>query len=172
MTWRRIAYYCQHRDNPFFEAWTTPFEAPPFARIKPEHFMPAYARAFAEHVAEIAAITGQRTAPTFDNTIVPLENAGRLLARVDDVFGHLVGTDTNDELLAIERDITPQTATHWNKVRMNAPLFARIDALHSEARQPRPHRRAEARAGALPHPAPPRRCRPRRRQEEAPRRDR
>jgi peptidyl-dipeptidase Dcp len=118
--------------NPFFETWTTPFRAPPYARIKPEHFLPAYTRAFAEHDAEIEAITGQTAAPTFDNTIVPLENAGRMLARVDDVFGQLVGTDSNDQLLAIERDITPQTAAHWNKVRMNEALFARIDALHAK----------------------------------------
>jgi peptidyl-dipeptidase Dcp len=118
------------QDNPFFEAWNTPFGAPPFSRIKPEHFMPAYERAFAEHEAEIAAIAGQKEPPTFDNTIVALENAGRALQRVDDVFGQLVGTDSNDTLLAIERDISPRTAAHWNKVRMNAALFARIDELH------------------------------------------
>ena len=72
----------------------------------------------------------QKEPPTFDNTIVALENAGRALQRVDDVFGQLVGTDSNDTLLAIERDISPRTAAHWNKVRMNAALFARIDALH------------------------------------------
>ena len=47
-------------DNPFFETWTTPFGAPPFARIKPEHFIPAYERAFAEHDAEIAKIAAQK----------------------------------------------------------------------------------------------------------------
>src|SRR5258705_9670773 len=119
-------------DNPFFEPWTTPFGAPPFARIKPEHFMPAYERAFAEHEAEIAAIAAQKDPPTFDNTIVALENAGRALQRVDDVFGQLCGTDSNDTLLAIERDISPRTAAHWNKVRMNAALFKRIDALYGK----------------------------------------
>ncbi len=116
--------------NPFFEAWTTPFGAPPFSRIKAEHFMPAYERAFAEHEAEIDAIAGQAAPPTFENTILALENAGRALQRVDDLFGQIVGTDSNDTLLAIERDISPRTAAHWNKVRMNAALFARIDALH------------------------------------------
>jgi peptidyl-dipeptidase Dcp len=120
------------QDNPFFETWTTPFRAPPYAHIKAEHFMQAYARAFAEHDAEIDAIAGRKEAATFDNTVVPLENAGRMLARVDHVFGQLVGTDSNDQLLAIERDITPQTAAHWNKVRMNEALFARIDALHAK----------------------------------------
>jgi peptidyl-dipeptidase Dcp len=120
------------QDNPFFETWTTPFGAPPFARIKPEHFVPAYERAFAEHEAEIAAITSQKEPPNFDNTIVPLENAGRALQRVDDIFGQLVGADSNDELLAIERDISPRTAAHWNKVRLNQALFARIDALYQK----------------------------------------
>ncbi|MEA2982987.1 MAG: peptidyl-dipeptidase Dcp [Alphaproteobacteria bacterium] len=119
-------------DNPFFETWTTPFGAPPFARIKAEHFVPAYERAFAEHEAEIARIAGQAEPPSFDNTIVALENAGRALARVDDVFGQLVGTDSNDTLLAIERDMSPRTAAHWNKVRMNTALFARLDALYQK----------------------------------------
>jgi peptidyl-dipeptidase Dcp len=117
-------------DNPFFETWTTPFGAPPFARMKPAHFMPAFERAFAEHEAEMAAIAGQKEFPTFDNTIVPLENAGRALQRVDDIFGQLVGADSSDALLAIERDISPRTAAHWNKVRLNEGLFGRIDALY------------------------------------------
>ncbi len=119
-------------ENPFFETWTTPFGAPPFSRIKAEHFLPAYERAFAEHEAEIAAIAGQAAPPTFENTILALENAGRALQRVDDLFGQIVGTDSNDTLLAIERDITPRTAAHWNKVRMNEGLFARIDALNQQ----------------------------------------
>ena len=130
--------------NPFFETWTTPFGVPPFSRIKAEHFMPAFECAFAEHDAEIAAIAGQKESPSFDNTIVALENAGRALARVDDVFGQLVGTDSTDELLQIERDISPRTAAHWNKVRMNEGLFARIDALYRSATvlDLRPNRRA------------------------------
>src|SRR5438045_8919681 len=98
--------------NPFFETWTTPFAVPPFGRIKPEHFVPAYERAFAEHEAEIATIAGQAAPPTFENTIVALENAGRALQRVDDVFGQLVGADSTDQLLAIERDISPRSAAH------------------------------------------------------------
>src|SRR5690242_19354865 len=113
-------------DNPFFEDWTTPFGVPAYGRIKAEHFVPAYEHAFAEHDAEIAAIAGRKEPPTFDNTIVALENAGRALQRVDDVFGQLVGTDSNDTLLAIERDMSPRTAAHWNRVRMNEGLFARI----------------------------------------------
>jgi peptidyl-dipeptidase Dcp len=115
--------------NPFFEAWTGPFGVPPFARMRPEHFEPAYQRAFAEHLAEVAAIAGDPASPSFENTIVALENSGRALQRVDDIFGHLVGTDSNDALLAIERDMSPRVAAHWSTVRMNEALFGRIDAL-------------------------------------------
>lgn len=115
--------------NPFFEDWTGPFGVPPFARICAEHFEPAYERAFAEHLAEIEAIAGNPAPPSFQNTIKALEQSGRTLRRVDDVFGHLVGTDSTDALLAIERDTSPRVAAHWARVRMHEALFARIDAL-------------------------------------------
>lgn len=118
--------------NPFFETWTTPFGVPPFPRIKPEHFMPAFQRAFAEHESEIAAIAENTQPPSFENTVVAYENSGRALQRVDEVFHHLVASDSNEALLQIERDIAPQLAAHWNKVRMNAALFKRIDALYGQ----------------------------------------
>jgi len=115
--------------NPLLQSWNGSFGVPPFDRVRPEHFMPAFERAFAEHEAEIAAIADNPAAPTFENTIAALENSGRLLDRVNSVFGQLVGTDSNDALLAIERDIAPREAAHWNTVQMNEALFARVDAL-------------------------------------------
>jgi peptidyl-dipeptidase Dcp len=115
--------------NPFFEDWTGPFGVPPFRRIRPGHFLPAYDRAFAEHLAEVEAIAANPAPATFENTIVALENAGGALRKVDDVFGHLVGADSNDALLEIERETSPRVAAHWAKIRMNEALFARIDNL-------------------------------------------
>jgi peptidyl-dipeptidase Dcp len=116
-------------DNPFFQDWTTPAQAPPFSAIKPEHFAPAYARAFAEHQAEIDAVANQSAAPDFANTIVALEMSGRALERVEHVFGLLVGAHSDDALLEIEREVSPQVASHWNRFRTNAALFGRIDTL-------------------------------------------
>lgn len=114
-------------DNPFFQNWNTPFATPPFAQIRVEHFRPAYERAFAEHAREIAAIAENAAAPAFDNTIVALERSGRLLARIDLVFGNLAASDTNDALQSIERDLAPLHARHWNAIFLNAALFRRID---------------------------------------------
>src|SRR5258708_11164871 len=116
-------------DNPLFQEWTGPFGAPPFPRIAPAHFGPAFERAFAAHDAEVAAIAADPAAPSFDNTIAALELSGRLLGRVTDVFRALAGAHTNEALLQIERDICPRRARHWDGILHNGSLFARIDAL-------------------------------------------
>jgi peptidyl-dipeptidase Dcp len=116
-------------DNPFFADWTTPDGVPPFDRIKPEHFRPAYARALAAHNAEIAAIAADPHPADFDNTIAALEKSGRRLTRLDNVFHILAGADSNDALLALERELAPQVARHWSDIHTNADLFRRIDAL-------------------------------------------
>ena len=115
--------------NPFFQTWTTPDGAPPFDRIRPEHFREAYARAFAEHDAEVAAMAAQPEPPDFANTIAALELSGRLLERVGSAFYLLVGAHSDAALLEIEREIAPQLARHWNRINTNEALFRRIDAL-------------------------------------------
>lgn len=116
-------------DNPFFEDWSTPFGLPPFSRIRPEHFAPAFARALKDHEAEIAAISAQAAAPDFENTIVALEKAGRALRRVSRVFWNLSSADSNEALQAVERDMAPRLAAHGAAIYMNAELFARLDAV-------------------------------------------
>lgn len=118
--------------NPFFEEWATPFGVPPFAGIKTEHFKPAYEAALKAHEAEIAAIVGDANAPSFENTIVALERSGAQLDRVDLVFSQLGSANTNETLQAIERDLAPVVARHWNAIFLNPALFARIDALYQK----------------------------------------
>jgi peptidyl-dipeptidase Dcp len=115
--------------NPFFEPWTAPFGAPPFDLIDTAHFKPAYLAALDSHQTEVMAIATAPEAPTFDNTIAALERSGQLLRRVEMVFGQLSSAATNDELQAVEREIVPLVARHWNAVFLNPQLFARIDAL-------------------------------------------
>ena len=119
-------------DNPLLEEWTGPFGVPPFDRIKPIHFPPAFACAFAAHQMEVAAITGEPAEPTFANTIDALELSGKLLAQVADLFRLLAGAHTNDAILEIERELAPLEARHWNRILMDAGLFARIDFLHRQ----------------------------------------
>jgi peptidyl-dipeptidase Dcp len=116
-------------ENPLLPEASGPFRVPPFDRIKPEHFPPAFAHAFAAHAAEVAAIAADPSEPTFANTIVALERGGDALTRVGSVFHVLAGAHTNDAILEIERDLAPQEAKHWNRILMDENLFRRIDAL-------------------------------------------
>src|SRR5947208_8342139 len=116
--------------NPLLMPWTTPFETPPFAEISPEHFLPAFERAFADHSAEVAAITHDPSAPDFANTITALERSGKLLSRVSAVFYDLVSAHSNPAILEIDKEISPRMARHWNPIMMNAVLFGRIAMLH------------------------------------------
>src|SRR3979411_2144697 len=116
--------------NPLLMAWQTPFETPPFAEIAPEHFLPAFEQAFADHAAEVAAITHDPSAPDFANTITALERAGKLLSKVSAVFYDLVSAHSNPALLEIDKEVSLRMARHWNPIMMNAVLFGRIVALH------------------------------------------
>ena len=118
--------------NPLLEPWTGPFEAPPFERIEPGHFRPAFAAALKEARAEIDAVAANPEPPNFGNTIEALERSGRSLDRVAGVFFNLAGAATNDELQAIEREIAPVLARHRNETYLNEVLFKRVEALKAD----------------------------------------
>lgn len=117
--------------NPLLAEWNTPFEAPPFAAIAPEHFRPAFDAALGAHSAEIDAIVKDVAEPDFPNTIEALERSGERLRRVASVFFNLTGADTNDALEAIEREIAPILARHRSSIYLNEALFQRVDAVKS-----------------------------------------
>ncbi len=119
-------------DNPLLTNWTTPFQAPPFPDIRPEHFRPAFDAALAEHDREIAAIAENIEPPTFANTVDALELAGETLRRVGSVFFGLAGANTSEALQKIERDIAPILARHHAAIFLNEALFRRVDALKAQ----------------------------------------
>src|SRR6516162_29462 len=120
----------QAQENPLLIGWQTPHQAPPFDEIKPEHFLPAFERAFVDHAAEVAAITHDPATPDFANTITALERSGKLLTKVSAVFYDLVSAHSNPALLEIDKEVSLRMARHWNPIMMNAVLFGRIALLH------------------------------------------
>src|SRR6516225_5785504 len=120
----------QAQENPLLIGWQTPHQAPPFDEIKPEHFLPAFERAFVDHAAEIAAITHDPATPDFANTVTALERSGKLLTKVSAVFYDLVSAHSNPAILEIDKEVSLRMARHWNPILMNAVLFGRIAMLH------------------------------------------
>ncbi len=118
--------------NPLLSPWSTPFGLPPFESITPDHYRPAFDTALAEQKAEIEAIAGSATAPTFANTIEAMERSGASLKRVGGVFFNLSGSHTNEAIQAIERDLAPVLAKHRNSIFMNEALYKRVAELYEK----------------------------------------
>jgi peptidyl-dipeptidase Dcp len=118
--------------NPFFSASTLPFALPPFAEIADAHFRPAFDKGFTEQLAEIERIVSSDDAPTFENTIVPLEQSGRVLGRVAAVFYNTSSADSTEFTNELEEEIAPLYAAHSDAIRLNPPLYERISAIHSQ----------------------------------------
>jgi peptidyl-dipeptidase Dcp len=118
-------------DNPLLAAWVGPDEVPPFGRIAPEHFRPAFERAMADQRAALARVAADQAAPSFDNTVAAIERSGRTLARIDNVFSLLAGADADTAIMAIEREVAPLIAAHRNAIFTDSGLFRRIDELHA-----------------------------------------
>src|SRR5215471_17182492 len=116
--------------NALAEDSDRPFGVPAFGRIKPDDFRGAFARAFAAHRAEVAAIAANAAAPTFANTIAALEASGAALTRTVNVFNLLADAHTNSAIQAIEREVAPLKAKHWDSILMDATLFGRVDRLY------------------------------------------
>jgi peptidyl-dipeptidase Dcp len=118
--------------NPLLNEWTAPYGMPPFAEIRPEHFLPAFDAALATHMDEIAAIVADPAPPGFANIAEALERSGRQLQRVGSVFFNLAGTDSTEQLQEIEREIMPRMAAHHQAIYANQELFAKFEAVWAQ----------------------------------------
>jgi peptidyl-dipeptidase Dcp len=119
--------------NPLVSPSPLPYELPPFAEIRDEHYLPAFERALADHLAEIEAIANSTEPATFDNTVVALERSGQLLARVRAVYGNQASAHVTPGLREIEARVSSMLAEHSDTVHLDTALYARIAALY-EAR--------------------------------------
>ncbi len=118
--------------NPFMEEWDTPYGVPPFARIEARHYMPAMKKGILELRAEIAAITDNPEAPSFENTILALEIDGELLGNVSATFFNIAGTETNDDIQALQSVLSPMLTREFDAITMNDMLFKRVQAVYAE----------------------------------------
>ena len=119
-------------DNPLLSPSTLPYGLPDYSAIRPEHYLPAFEQAFADHKAEVARITVVRSMPTFENTLVPLESSGRLLGDVARTFYTVSSADATDEIQAIEEQLAPLMSAHQDSIQLDAALYWRIKTLHDQ----------------------------------------
>jgi peptidyl-dipeptidase Dcp len=118
--------------NPFYAQSSLPFHAPPFDKIKDEDYQPAIEAGMAQQLAEVRAIAENAAAPTFENTLVPLEKSGALLGRAIQAFHGVTGANTDPTLQAAKTALAPKLAAQYDAIYLNAKLFARVSAVHEK----------------------------------------
>jgi len=124
---------CNSKDiNPILDKWETPFETPPFNSIIEEHYLPAFYETIKLQNAEIDAIVNNTNTPTFENTIVAIDNSGELLKRVSRVFGAMNGAMNSDKIQEISKEIYPKLSEHFDNINMNPALFTKIKVLYEK----------------------------------------
>jgi peptidyl-dipeptidase Dcp len=117
--------------NALLEEWKGPYGGVPgFDRMKLEELAPAMEQAMEEHLRELAAIAGQPSTPTFDNTIVAMERSGQTLDRVFSYYGIWRANLSSPEFRDIQRELAPRISAHRSQITQNAALFARIRAVY------------------------------------------
>ena len=122
---------CAKNDNPFFSAYENEYGAPPFDKIKTEHYMPAFKEGIKQHQAEIDAIANSSDEPTFANTIEALDYSGDLLNKVNAVFFNLYSSTSNEEMEKIATEVSPLLSEHNDNMYLNEKLFEKVKTLYN-----------------------------------------
>lgn len=120
------------QENPLIAEWNTPFEVPPFDKIKNSDFKPALLEGIKDHEKEIKDIVDTKAKPTFENVIVAIENSGDLLNRVTTVLYNLTSADTNDELQKLAQEMAPVLSEHSDNIYLNEALFKKVKSVYDE----------------------------------------
>ncbi|MBQ8863781.1 MAG: M3 family metallopeptidase [Rikenellaceae bacterium] len=117
-------------DNPLFNEFSTPFGIAPFAEITIEHYREGLLKGMEEQKAEIEAIVNCSEEPTFANTIEAMDRSGELLRKVSGTFSPLSGSNSTDEMRALEKELSPLFSAHSDDIYMNDALFARVKSVY------------------------------------------
>lgn len=125
-------YMTHAENNPFFHPYNTPFDTPPFDRIKTEHYEPAFDKAIAELSGEISQIANNTQPATFENTVVALERSGVLFNKVTSVFFNMLNSASTDEMMEISERVSPKLTDSSNNIYLNEALFDRVKKVYEQ----------------------------------------
>ncbi len=117
-------------ENPLLAEFNTPFNVPPFEKIKVEHYEPAFKEAMLQQKQAIDKIISCTEEPTFENTIEALEYSGELLSKVANVFYPLSSAHTNKQMQELAQKLAPMLSSHGDDINLNPELFKKIKIVY------------------------------------------
>ena len=118
-------------NNPLLADWSGPYDGvPPWDKVDPKLFSPAFTYGIEEQRREIAAIANNPAAPTFENTIEPMEKAGQRFSRVENVFAVMTDNMSTPEYQALDKEWQPKISAAFDEISFNEKLFQRVKSLY------------------------------------------
>ncbi len=117
--------------NPLLTESTLDYGAPDFNNIQAQHFLPAILKAMQLQENEIREITSNSAVPSFENTILALEESDSVLDRVRSVFYAVAGANTNDVIKKTQKELAPKFSVHTDNIMLNSQLFQRIKEVYA-----------------------------------------
>ena len=129
-----MMYSCATKteSNPFFTEFQTEYGVPSFDKIKLEHYEPAFLKGIEEQNQNIEAIIESPEIPTFENTIVALDNSAPILDRVSIIFFNMTDAETTDSLTALSIKLAPVLSEHNDNISLNGKLFKRVNDVYQK----------------------------------------
>ena len=129
-----MMYSCTTKteSNPFFTEFQTEYGVPSFDKIKLEHYEPAFLKGIEEQNQNIEAIIESPEVPTFENTIVALDNSAPILDRVSAIFFNMTDAETTDSLTELSIKLAPVLSEHEDNISLNQTLFKRINDVYQQ----------------------------------------
>ena len=129
-----MMYSCATKtdNNPFFTEFQTEYGVPAFDKIKLEHYEPAFLKGIEEQNQNIKTIIENPEAPTFENTIVALDNSSPILDRVSAIFFNMTDAETTDELTELSIKMAPVLSEHSDNISLNQELFAKVNNVYQQ----------------------------------------
>ena len=118
--------------NPLLEPFNNPYEAPPFDLIREEHFIPAIEELIGQAEEKIGQIAANQQKPTFENTIIAIEETGMQLGIVANILFNLNHAETNETLQRVAQTASPMVTGFSNRLLQNSQLFARVHQLYTQ----------------------------------------
>lgn len=125
-----VACVAEMHKNPFLESYTTKYEIPPFDQIEYGDYLPALEAGIEQKKAQIEEIVNNPDEPTFDNTIMALENSGEIFDKVTKVFFALNESNSSPEMVEISEKFYPAVTKFSDELTMNDKLFDRIKHIY------------------------------------------
>ena len=123
-------------DNILIQEWTGPYEGvPAFDKMNVADVKAAIEEGMELNLTEIDAIANNTEAPTFENTIVAMESAGKELNRVFTYYGIMSSNRSSPEFRAVQTELAPKLSDFRSKISQNEKLFQRIKTVYDASQK-------------------------------------